>query len=389
LQILDELPHVTRTGGGHHLQNTALIRIDHAMLNGVLGIDPKAARAAWTVFLVALLVMVAFAIRETLAVFVIAILFAYLLLPLVGFIERVTPSLISPRIALALVYLVLVGAIIALGFTLGSRLAEEANSLASQLPALLRNPEWMQRIPLPSWLEPARASIIEHVRDQLSSGGQQILPYVKGLGGQLVSGAKYALYVVLIPILAFFFLKDGATIRNEIVSAMVEEDRRPVVDNILADINLLLGEYIRALVLLSVASFTANSLFLTFTGAPYAVLLALAAGLGEFVPVVGPIAGGVIVVLVTSLSGYSHALLYIVFWLIYRLIQDYVLSPYLMSKGVQLNPMLVLFGVLAGDQIGGVLGMFLSVPVLAVLRVMFVRLRRARTVELVVSKAER
>jgi len=354
----------------------------------VLGIDPKAARATWTVFLVVLLLAAAYAVRQTLAVFVVALLFAYLLAPLVGFIERVTPHQVSPRIALAIVYLALVCGIVALVMTLGSRLADEANSLAMQLPALVKNPEWMQRVPLPSWLEPARASIIQRVQDQLSSGGEQVLPYIKGLGGQLVSGAKYALYFVLIPILAFFFLKDGASIRDEFVAALVEERRRPVVDNILEDINLLLGEYIRALVLLSVASFTANSLFLAFTGAPYAVLLAGAAGLGEFVPVVGPAAGGLIIVLVTSLSGYSHVLLYLLFWVLYRLVQDYVLSPYLMSKGVQLNPMLVLFGVLAGEQIGGVLGMFLSVPVLAILRVMFVRLRRMRAVDLVGPRGE-
>ena len=353
-----------------------------------MGIDPRAARIAWTVFLLALLLATAYAVRETLAVFVIALLFAYLLAPLVGFVERITPRQVSPRIALAIVYLALVGAIVALALTLGSRLADEANSLATRLPALVRNPEWMQKVPLPSWLEPARASIIQKVQDELSSGGEQILPYIKGLGGQLVSGAKYALYLVLIPILAFFFLKDGATIRDEFVAAMVEERRRPMVDNILADINLLLGEYIRALVLLSAASFTANSLFLAFTGAPYAVLLARAAALGEFVPVVGPVAGGLIIVMVTSLSGYSHVLLYLLFWVLYRLVQDYVLSPYLMSKGVQLNPMLVLFGVLAGDQIAGVLGMFLSVPLLAILRVLFVRLRRTRRLDLVAPRGE-
>jgi len=340
------------------------------------------------VFLLALLLATAYAVRETLAVFVIALLFAYLLAPLVGFVERITPRQVSPRIALAIVYLALVGAIVTLALTLGSRLADEANSLAMRLPALVRNPEWMQKVPLPSWLEPARAGMIQKVEDELSSGGEQILPYIKGLGGQLVSGAKYALYLVLIPILAFFFLKDGATIRDEFVAALVEERRRPMVDNILEDINLLLGEYIRALVLLSAASFTANSLFLAFTGAPYAVLLAGAAALGEFVPVVGPVAGGLIIVIVTSLSGYSHVLLYLLFWVLYRVVQDYVLSPYLMSKGVQLNPMLVLFGVLAGDQIAGVLGMFLSVPLLAILRVLFVRLRRRRTLDLVAPLGE-
>ena len=136
-----------------------------------MGIDPKAARAAWTVFLLALLVAMAYAVRETLAVFVIALLFAYLLMPLVGFVERVTPRQVSPRIALAIVYLALVGAIVALALTLGSRLAEEANSLAQRLPDLVKNPTWMQKIPLPSWLEPARAAMIQKVQDELSSGG--------------------------------------------------------------------------------------------------------------------------------------------------------------------------------------------------------------------------
>ena len=354
----------------------------------MLGIDPKAARITWTVFLVALLVAAAYAVRETLAVFVIALLFAYLLAPLVGLVARITPHRVSPRFALALVYLALVGSIVALGFTLGSRLADEADALATRLPALINNPQWMQRFPLPAWLEPARADIIRKLQNQLNSGGQELLPYIKGLGGQLVSGAKYAVYLILIPILAFFFLKDGALIRNEFVAALVEDRRRPVVDNILEDINLLLGEYIRALVLLSVASFTLHSVFLAATGAPYAVLLAVAAGLGEFVPVVGPAAGGLIIVLVTSLSGYNHVLLYLLFWMLNRFAQDYVISPYLMGKGVQLNPMLVLFGVLAGDQIAGVLGMFLSVPALAILRVMFIRLRGLRALDLVAPRTE-
>lgn len=353
------------------------------MLKCMLGIDPKAARAAWTVFLLALILATAFAIRETLSVFMIALLFAYLLAPLVGFVERVTPRQVSPRIALAIVYLALIGAIVTLALTLGSRLVDDANTLAMRLPELARNPTWMQKIPLPAWLEPERARMIQKVQDELSSGGQQILPYIKGMGGQLVSGVRYALYVVLIPILAFFFLKDGATIRDEFVAALVEERRRLVVDNILEDINLLLGEYIRALVILSAVSFTAYSLFLGLSGAPYAVLLAGVAALGEFVPVVGPAAGGLIVLVVTGLSGYTHVLLFVAFGLLFRLLQDYAVSPYVMSKGVQLNPMLVLFGVLAGDQIAGVLGIVLAVPLLAILRVLFVRLRRTRALALV------
>jgi predicted PurR-regulated permease PerM len=80
-------------------------------------------------------------------------------------------------------------------------------------------------------------------------------------------------------------------------------------------------------------------------------------------------------------------LLYVIFWILYRIFQDYVLSPYLMGRGVKLNPLLVLFGVLAGEQIAGVIGMFFSVPVIATLRVLFVRLRRARHGDLIAPRA--
>ena len=116
----------------------------------MLGIDPRAARAAWTVFLLALLVATAYAIRETLAVFVIALLFGYLLTPLVGLVARFTPQRVSFTIALAIVYLLLVGAILGLALTLGARLVDEANSLAAQLPNLLNNRQAIEQLPLPA-----------------------------------------------------------------------------------------------------------------------------------------------------------------------------------------------------------------------------------------------
>jgi predicted PurR-regulated permease PerM len=64
-----------------------------------------------------------------------------------------------------------------------------------------------------------------------------------------------------------------------------------------------------------------------------------------------------------------------VFWGAYRLFQDYILSPYLMSSGIEMHPLLVLFGVLAGEAIGGIPGMFFSVPAIAILRVIFSHLR--------------
>ena len=67
-----------------------------------------------------------------------------------------------------------------------------------------------------------------------------------------------------------------------------------------------------------------------------------------------------------------------IFLLAYRMFQDYVLSPHLMGQGVEVHPLLVLFGVFAGAEVAGVAGTFLSVPVLALVRILYLRIRKAR-----------
>jgi predicted PurR-regulated permease PerM len=101
------------------------------------------------------------------------------------------------------------------------------------------------------------------------------------------------------------------------------------------------------------------------------------AGLMEFIPVIGPAAALVVILLVCGIAGSGGLLWIILFFGLYRLFQDYVLNPYLMSAEVELHPLLILFGVLAGEKIGGIPGMFFSVPVLAILKVILGHLRLA------------
>jgi predicted PurR-regulated permease PerM len=340
----------------------------------MLGIDPKAARAAWTVFFIALLAVTAYLIRETLMVFAVALFLAYMLAPLVDFVQRFTRSRLTGTPALAVVYLVLICVLVGLSVTIGSRIADEASILAERLPALVHNAAWTTGIPLPGWLEPERNAIGNWLQQAAGNGGSNLLPYLRAAGMQVFSGARYVLYAVMIPILSFFFLKDGLVIIASLLAAIQDADKRQVVRDILDDISLLLGHYIRALVILSFCTFAAYSIFLSFTGAPYAVLLAGLAAVFELIPVLGPASAGFLTVFVAGFSGYTHVWWFVIFWVLCRLFQDYVVSPLLMGAGVKLNPLLVLFGVLAGEQIAGVAGMFFSVPVIAILRVVYARL---------------
>ena len=100
----------------------------------------------------------------------------------------------------------------------------------------------------------------------------------------------------------------------------------------------------------------------------------------EFIPLVGPLCAAVIIIAVSVLSGFPHVLWVVIFLGFYRMFQDYVLSPHLMSKGVELHPLLVIFGVFAGGEIGGVAGIFLSVPALALIRLLYHRMRKRRVI---------
>src|SRR5882757_980992 len=109
----------------------------------MLGIDPRVARATWTVIFILLLCLTVYAIRGTLFIFIVSLLFAYLLLPLVDFIDRVLPLQRSRAPALAIVYLLLVGGIVICGVEIGTRVDEKATNLSSKIGDFMK-PEQIQ-----------------------------------------------------------------------------------------------------------------------------------------------------------------------------------------------------------------------------------------------------
>ncbi len=346
----------------------------------MLGIEPRAARAAWTVFLVALLLAVLYFTRAVLLVFVLAVLFAYLISPVVDLVQRVAPRRLSRTWSLAIVYTLLIAALVTVGTLVGNRAAREASAFAERFPTLVSQVEASLESPSgPAWLQPVKQYALDQIRERAQDFGQAVLPLVQQATSRLAALVGSVITIVLIPILGFFFLKDGPELKRSIIRAAPEE-RRPVMEAILADVHVTLGQFIRALVILAVATFTFYSLFFLVIGMPYGVLLATLAAALEFIPVFGPLAASILVIIVALSTGFGHALLIVGFLAGYRLFQDYILSPHLMSSGVALHPLLVIFGALAGEEIGGIPGMFLAIPVMATLRIIYVRASRSRAV---------
>jgi len=339
----------------------------------MLAFDRHTARVTWTVSLVVLALFAFYSVRRTLFVFVLAVFFSYVLYPAVRWLERLVPRRMSRTASTTIVFVVLLLSLVGLGALIGPLIADQSSLLVKELPRLANDPKVFDRL-LPDWLAPFRGRGLQFLREQLQSGASLAIPLARQAGQTVIQVVGNAIFVVLIPVLAFLFIKDGTVMRDQFLDWAAGREHGAMWQRIVDDLDLLLGRYIRALLLLALATFVAYSIFFSVAGVPYGVLLAAAAAVLEFIPVIGPLAAAVACVAVAGLSGYDHLFILAGFIALYRIFQDYVLNPTLMSGGVAVPPLLVIFGLLAGEELAGVVGIFLSVPVLAAAKIATLRI---------------
>ena len=146
------------------------------------------------------------------------------------------------------------------------------------------------------------------------------------------------------------------------------------VKNVIGNLNIS-QRLKKAQLILAAMTLVAYSAFLGAMKVPYALVLGTIGGLLEFIPVVGPLAAAVIILSVALLMSYQHWLVLLIFLGCWRLVQDYVSSPRIMGRSMELHPLAAIFGVMAGGEVAGILGIYLSIPVMASLRIFFRRWR--------------
>jgi len=348
----------------------------------MLGFDTRTAKIVWTVFLVAFLLFFTYSIRQTLLVVTFAIFFSYLLYPLIALAERHLPATLPRTVSIGAVFALVILLVAVAGSVLGSQIADEASKLSQQLPSLLNVENISRRIPLPGFLEPLRVRLLAFLTEQLQSNAGQAVPFAEKLGLGVLHAASNLIYLVLIPVLSFLLIKEAPTLKREML-AWTGRSNSLLWGGIIKDLDVLMAGYVRALLILSIATSIAYSTVFSFMGLTYALLLGVMAGLLEVIPFVGPLIAAAAILTVSAFSGYPHLLWLLLFIVGYRLFQDYVLNPYLMSAGIEVPPLLVILGLLAGEQVGGTAGIFLAVPVIAAFKIILaqvtVNANRAKT----------
>lgn len=306
---------------------------------------------------------------------VLSIFFAYLIDPLVRLIrrpfkerniEKMMPRPVAIVVAYLFVFTVL-GVAIA---SIAPRLGEQAREFGTSVPQFLQTGRErlndinrrFDRLRVP---DEVQAELNRKVTDL----GSDVTAW---LGNSVLILVTYLPWFLLVPILAFFFLKDVHQFRLLVLRMFPAGRWRARAELVMADLNTTLAAYTRAQLISCVIIALLCTVGFYVIGLKYALLLGILAGIFEFVPLLGPATIGIIVTLTAAAGDNPWRAGYVVVFLVtLRLAQDYFIYPRIVRDGIHLHPLAIILAVLAGEQAAGIPGVFISIPIVAVVTVIY------------------
>lgn len=331
---------------------------------------------------------VLYRVRSVLLLLVLAVFLAYLVAPLVRVLRRPISargrSFVLPLpLAIGVIYVAILGFLAVAGVVLLPILNREFAELAKETPSYLARAEDQWRVWQAGYqLRVLPGALREAVDRALHQGATAGETYLTGdllprIGGWLTSLPL----LMLVPILAFFLLKDAPLLRDLALRILPRGRLRSRGVVFLDELNETLAACTRAQVTASLFIGVVCTLAFMVIGVPYAMVLGIAAGLLEFIPIAGPLAIGVVAVGFAAFHSPAQAIVVLLFLVALRVVQDYVVYPKIVCRGIQMHPLAVILAILSGAAVGGLMGVFLAIPAVAVLTVTYRHYQKHRAAE--------
>ena len=312
------------------------------------------------------IVWILYLARTALLLIYISALVAIGLAPLVGIIERqrLSRKRRFPRwSAILLIYLAVLGILVGIGLLVAPPLAAQARELWSELPDMLqRGQQWL----MDRGIVGRDVSFREAVQES-PFGGSDAVGTVVGAIWRFIGGV-FGLITILI--LAFYLLLDSDHLVRALVRLSPQAERSRMEDafrRVSGKVSAWLGGQ---LLLAAIIGGTA-ALALFLMGVPYFYVLALIAGIGEMIPIVGPILAAIPAIAVAFTVSPALAFGVAIFFLVQQQFENHVLVPKVMERQVGVSAAGVIVALLVGGTLLGVVGAILAVPTVAILQVLF------------------
>lgn len=304
---------------------------------------------------------------EVVAPFIWAAIFAYVFTPVVSAVQRRTRA---PRIAVVTaLFAVLAFGLYGVGRAIVPVAMQQLRELPRALPTLVDNAQAFLLVSLEgTGFERVAFNALEHAQEAVDAILENLLPVAVGV-------AATTLKTLIFIIALWYFLLDGPRLGATLRSALPRDHREELL-RVFSRVNSVLGQYVRGQVLLIVIMWTATAIGLSMLGVPLSILLGFITGVLETIPIVGPITAGAIAVLVAlghpNPFGWSqlvYAGVVAAMYTVLRYAEDYLVIPFVIGRIVELHPLVVIFSLLVGGAVGGLLGILVAVPIAALVRI--------------------
>ncbi len=300
-------------------------------------------------------------VAHAVIILAIAILLAYALMPPVQILSRSMPR----WLAIILVYLAILGALGALGYSILTTALSQFAALTQQASALITSPSSNASSPLIQQLQRLGLS-----QDQIQSAQEQVISQIEKIStgavpllGTVVNGTISALLdIILVIVLSLYFIVDGRRVVRWLrASAPIRW--RPSVSFLLNTVERVVGGYIRGQLFMSTFMGLVVGIGMGLLQVPYAVLLGMLAFVTEFIPVLGSLFCGVICVLVALTQGWFLALLVLGYFVLVHILDGYVISPRVVGHAVGLHPIVAITALVAAADAFGIFGALFAAPI--------------------------
>ncbi|HET7677046.1 MAG TPA: AI-2E family transporter [Candidatus Limnocylindrales bacterium] len=309
--------------------------------------------------------------RVLVLVFV-AVLLAAALEPIVGWLRGRLPLGRGPTILL--VYLAFFCLVAVLALLVVPAAVNQANDLATRLPPFLQQArDWAAEL-RPRALATSATALVDAARSALTPQA----PDPDAVVAAGVGAAEVVVSIVSLLAILFFWLTEHARLQRYAL-AFLPAHRRPGARRVWNDIELRLGGWVRGqLLLMGIVGLSTGLAYAALGLEPW-MLLGVIAALTEAIPIVGPMIGVVPALLVAATVGPELVLAVALVYVVVHVIEGNVLVPLVMRNTIGLSPFLVLVSLLIGAAVGGILGAFLAVPLVASIEVILERLQARDT----------
>lgn len=190
----------------------------------------------------------------------------------------------------------------------------------------------------------------------------------RNLINSIVGMASRIIELIVVPVLTFYFLRDGKMLRDKFIG-LCPIEKRPKMKLVLDEFAKVISGYIHGQAWISIIVGVMVFAGMYFLGVDYPMVWGLLATCTEMIPIIGPIIGALPAILLAYLADPSLAAKVIIFYIVIHQLENHIIVPNVMGHVIDLHPVLVIISLLIGGKLLGIIGMIIAVPVAALLKV--------------------